>query len=156
MGIELFPYETVAKMESVNFVLDKGAVLPVRGSKYSAGLDIFSNKDIQVIPPKSRIVVKTGVKVAYIPKNHYIRIAPRSGLSVKEWLDVGAGVVDEDYRGYIGVVIHNHKPTAFTVKPNMRISQLVITPVSYASSISVDEATETERGESGFGSTGIF
>lgn len=77
--------------------LDKTAILPKKGSNLAAGFDLCANADI-VIPKKSKGLVKTGLSIA-IPHGNYGRIAPRSGLAAKNFIDVGAGVVDEDYRG---------------------------------------------------------
>lgn len=81
------------------------AKLPVRGSAQAAGYDLFACEDA-VIPKGGRTVVQTGIHVA-LPEGHYGRVAPRSGLAVKHGIDVGAGVVDSDYRGLLGVVLFN-------------------------------------------------
>jgi len=81
------------------------AKLPVRGSTQAAGYDLFACEDA-VIPKGGRAVVQTGIHVA-LPEGHYGRVAPRSGLAVKHGIDVGAGVVDSDYRGLLGVVLFN-------------------------------------------------
>ena len=81
------------------------AKLPVRGSAQAAGYDLFACEDA-VIPKGGRAVVQTGIHVA-LPEGHYGRVAPRSGLAVKHGIDVGAGVVDSDYRGLLGVVLFN-------------------------------------------------
>ena len=89
-----------------------------------------------------------------LPENCYGRIAPRSGLTVKHALDVGAGVVDEDYRGEIKVVMFNLSNEDFLVTKGMRIAQLVCERIWYPSIEKVDSVDETKRGEGGFGSTG--
>ena len=89
------------------------AKLPIRGSTGAAGYDLHAAERC-TIPASARGVVKTGIAIE-IPKGLYARIAPRSGLSVKKWIDVGAGVVDRDYRGEIGVVLINHSSKDFEV-----------------------------------------
>jgi len=82
-------------------------------------------------------------------------IAPRSGLAVKHFIDVGAGVVDFDYRGNVGVVLFNHSEEDFVVTRGDRVAQLILESISMASVEEVLELDDTTRGASGFGSTGI-
>ncbi len=90
-----------------------------------------------------------------IPPLTYARIAPRSGLAVKNFIDTGAGVVDYDYRGNVGVVLFNHAEEDFQVKRGDRIAQLILERISMADAVEVDELPDTERGAGGFGSTGV-
>ena len=83
------------------------------------------------------------------------RIAPRSGLAVKNFIDVGAGVVDYDYRGNVGVVLFNHNDVDFEIKRGDRIAQLILERISMADCVEVEELADTERGTGGFGSTGV-
>ena len=99
-------------------------------------------------------MVKTGLAIA-IPENTYARIAPRSGLAVKKFIDTGAGVVDYDYRGEVGVVLFNHAEEDFEVKKGDRIAQLILERISMAEVVETDELFATERGAAGFGSTGV-
>ena len=98
--------------------------------------------------------MRTGLSIA-IPENTYARIAPRSGLAVKKFLDTGAGVVDYDYRGEVGVVLFNHSEEDFEVKVGDRIAQLILERISMAGCVEADELFDTERGGAGFGSTGV-
>ena len=82
--------------------LSEAAVLPKRGSALAAGWDLAAAKAC-VVPAKGRAIVATDLSIA-TPEDCYARIAPRSGLAVKKFIDVGAGVVDADYRGAVGVV----------------------------------------------------
>jgi dUTP pyrophosphatase len=107
-----------------------------------------------VVPAHGRAVVRTGLSIA-IPENTYARIAPRSGLAVKKFLDTGAGVVDYDYRGEVGVVLFNHGEEDFEVKVGDRIAQLILERISMADCVETDELFDTERGSAGFGSTGV-
>eukprot|EP00339_Tiarina_fusa_P004578 CAMPEP_0117047582 /NCGR_PEP_ID=MMETSP0472-20121206/32881_1 /TAXON_ID=693140 ORGANISM="Tiarina fusus, Strain LIS" /NCGR_SAMPLE_ID=MMETSP0472 /ASSEMBLY_ACC=CAM_ASM_000603 /LENGTH=111 /DNA_ID=CAMNT_0004760333 /DNA_START=40 /DNA_END=372 /DNA_ORIENTATION=- len=105
------------------------------------------------IPPKGKALVKTDIAIA-IPSGHYGRIAPRSSLAWKHSIDVGAGVIDSDYRGNIGVILFNLGDEPFTVKTHDRIAQLIIEKISTPAVVQVDELDDTERGEGGYGSTG--
>ena len=127
--------------------------MPKRGSPLSAGFDLSSAEKI-VIPANGRGVVKTDLSIA-CPPGTYARIAPRSGLAVKKGIDCGAGVVDADYRGNIGVVLFNFGDEDFMVEIGDRVAQLILEQISMVPAIEVDELTETERGAGGFGSTGI-
>lgn len=106
-----------------------------------------------VVPPQGKQVVLTDVQIE-LPHGCYGRIAPRSGLAAKNFIDVGAGVVDEDYRGNLGVVLFNHATTAFEVKQGDRIAQLICEKIFYPEIEEVKSLNETERGAGGFGSTG--
>jgi len=133
--------------------LSPTASLPVRGSPLSAGLDLASAEN-KVVPSKGKAVVKTDLSIA-CPPGTYARIAPRSGLAVKKFIDTGAGVVDADYRGNVGVVLFNFGEDDFEVKVGDRIAQLILESVCMANAVEVDDLEETERGEGGFGSTGV-
>ena len=133
--------------------LSDQASLPVRGSSEAAGLDLSSAIET-VILPGARACVPTDLQLG-IPSGCYGRIAPRSGLALKFGIDVGAGVIDADYRGNVGVLLFNFGESAFCVKPGDRIAQLVLERIHYAEVAEVSEISFTERGESGFGSTGL-
>ena len=104
--------------------LTRNAAIPKRGSDGATGYDLSSAGDI-TIPAHGRGIVKTGLALK-VPKGTYARIAPRSGLSVKKSIDIGAGVVDEDYRGEVGVVLVNNGDQDFPVKQGDRIAQLIL------------------------------
>ena len=105
------------------------------------------------IPTNSRGVVKIGIAIE-IPKGLYARIAPRSGLSVKKSIDVGAGVVDGDYRGEIGVVLINHSNKDFEVNVGDRIAQMILEQIKTPEVEEQANLDQTERGDKGFGTTG--
>lgn len=134
-------------------LLSERARMPVRGSPESAGFDLASAEDT-LVPAGGRAVVKTDLSVA-CPVGTYARIAPRSGLAVKKMIDCGAGVVDADYRGNVGVVLFNFGPEDFAVKVGDRVAQLILEQISMAPAVRVEELTGTQRGEGGFGSTGV-
>lgn len=104
------------------------------------------------IPPKG--LVSTGIRVA-IPRSYYGRLAPRSGLALKHGIDVGAGVIDADYRGDVKVLLFNFGTEAFQVRKGDRIAQLIVEKISPDETmIVVDALDDTVRDASGFGSTG--
>lgn len=84
-----------------------------------------------------------------------MQIAPRSGLAVKNGIDVGAGIVDYDYRGAVGVVLFNHSNEDFVVKRGDRIAQFIFKRIAKPTFVEVHELPGTERGAGGFGSTGV-
>jgi dUTP pyrophosphatase len=130
------------------------AKAPLRAEQGAAGYDLFSAEDI-IIPIKNRKLVSTEISIE-IPHETYARIAPRSGLSVKG-IDVGAGVVDQSYRGKIKVLLINNSEKDFEVKIGDRIAQLIIEKCFYPEVEivnNIDDLSTTSRGEGGFGSTG--
>eukprot|EP00559_Dactyliosolen_fragilissimus_P009394 CAMPEP_0184859956 /NCGR_PEP_ID=MMETSP0580-20130426/4915_1 /TAXON_ID=1118495 /ORGANISM="Dactyliosolen fragilissimus" /LENGTH=170 /DNA_ID=CAMNT_0027356859 /DNA_START=146 /DNA_END=658 /DNA_ORIENTATION=- len=140
------------QMLQVKF-LSEDAVMPKRGSPQSAGFDLSSAENT-TIKAGQRGIVKTDLSIA-CPDGTYARIAPRSGLAVKKFIDVGAGVVDADYRGPVGVVLFNFGENDFVVEKGDRIAQLILEKICMADALQVEELTDTERGQGGFGSTGV-
>src|SRR5262245_32058424 len=108
--------------------LDARAVLPTRGSSSSAGLDICSIEDVK-IGPRERSLARTGVSVA-IPEGFYGRVAPRSGLAVKQGLDVLAGVIDSDYRGELLCALYNTSDAPISLPAGSKICQLIIEKIA--------------------------
>lgn len=137
--------------------LDSSAKIPEYGSNYAAGMDIYSNTEI-VIPNGTRKLISTGISLSWNgpeAEHYYIRIAPRSGLSYKNSLDIGAGVIDYDYRGEIKVLLINNGTESFTVSKGMKIAQMILEKNYRPNIIETEELDLTERGENGFGSTGV-
>ena len=137
--------------------LDPRAVLPVRSSEYAAGADLCALLDAPVtIAPGETVFFHTGL-VAEIPEGYAGFVFARSGLSTKSGLAPAnkVGVVDSDYRGEWRVALLNHGSEPVTVEHGQRIAQMVIMPVAAAEFIEAEELSDTERGEGGFGSTGI-
>ncbi|EKE39436.1 hypothetical protein ENUP19_0171G0020 [Entamoeba nuttalli] len=132
--------------------LVEDAIVPTRGSKCAAGIDLYSNTNF-IIQPHERFLVSTGISIQ-IPHQCYGRIAPRSSLALKYGIDVGAGVIDEDYRGEIKVILFNHSNEIFNGRRGDRIAQLIIERISYCRISEVKELNKTDRGTNGFGSTG--
>lgn len=100
-----------------------------------------------------KLLVPTGISVA-IPPGYYGRIAPRSGLALKNSIDVGAGVIDGDYRGKVGVILFNFDDQPFVISAGDRIAQLILEKYAEAPVEVVDTLPPTTRGSGGFGSTG--
>jgi dUTP pyrophosphatase len=127
------------------------AFLPNRATDEAAGYDLTAIQNVN-IPPRGRLLLNLGL-VLIIPKGHYGRIAPRSGLALKFGIDVGAGVIDSDYRGEVGVLLFNHTDTVFEVHIGDRIAQLILEKISLPPVTEIVEVDETARGQGGFGST---
>jgi len=144
----------VVQQEVLRFVkLTENAYAPTKATPDAAGFDLYSAYDYE-IPAKGKQLVLTDIQIA-VPHETYGRIAPRSGLAHKNFIDVGAGVIDRDYRGNVGVILFNFGEQAFTVKKGDRIAQLICERISYPSIEECTSLTETARGEGGFGSTGM-
>lgn len=138
--------------------LNPHATIPTYGSNGAAGMDLYANfaeEDGSAfnIPPGARRLIKTGISIE-IPRGTYARVAPRSGLAYKSGIDVMAGVIDEDYRGDVGVILINLGSGDFVVKHGDRIAQLIIEQYMPCLPIEVSELDTTNRGAGGFGSTG--
>ena len=99
--------------------LTEDATIPTRGSKLAAGYDLYSAVD-RLIPAGDNALVWTDLLIK-VPSGTYGRIAPRSGLAWRNNIDIGAGVVDEDYRDNVGVIMFNHGNNDFEVKKGTRI-----------------------------------
>jgi dUTP pyrophosphatase len=127
--------------------------MPKRGSPLSAGFDLNASEPV-VIPPHFRAIVKTGISIAY-PTGIYARIAPRSGLAIKNVIDAGAGMVDADYRGEVGVVLFNFGDEPFSVNKGDCIAQLIMEKICMAKAVQLEELDDTEHVAGGFCSTGV-
>ena len=131
--------------------------LPTYESPGAAGMDIAAaiTADI-VIAPGARHAVPSGLAIA-VPAGHEVQIRPRSGLALRHGVTVAnaPGTIDSDYRGEIKVILINLGEAPVTISRGMRIAQMVVAPVIQASLALVDTLDSTERGDGGFGSTGI-
>ena len=132
--------------------LTENAYIPTRGSARSAGFDLRSAYDC-VIPAKGMCIVKTDIQIR-VPDGTYGRIAPRSGLTISNHLDIRAGVVDEDYTGNVCVVLFNHADEEYAVSKGDRVAQLICEKIEYPMLYECKRLQETDRGAHGFGSTG--
>lgn len=129
------------------------ATLPQRATEGSAGYDLCAAVDCSV-EGGGRLAIATEISIA-VPPGHYGRIAPRSGLAMKQGINVGAGVIDVDYRGKVAVCLFNHSDSTFAIKAGDRIAQLILERISTPAVVEVDALEATERGTGGFGSTGV-
>ena len=133
--------------------LSENATTPTRGSAFAAGYDLYAAKPI-TIPSRGKALVSTDLSIA-TPEGTYGRIAPRSGLAAKNFIDTGAGVIDADYRGEVKVLLFNHAESDFEVQKGDRIAQLVLERIYTPEVVEVENLEESVRGAGGFGSTGV-
>jgi dUTP pyrophosphatase len=130
--------------------------LPRYETQTAAGLDLRANCETDlIIQPGCRVLIPTGLKVE-IPEGYELQIRPRSGLALKNGITVlnAPGTIDSDYRGEIGVVLINHGQETFIVSCGDRIAQAVLSKFEKVEWEEVQDLSETDRGEGGFGSTG--
>ena len=142
---------------------DENLALPTYQSELAAGADIrlclekkFRDSAL-IIKPWERVALPTGLAFE-IPANFEIQVRPRSGLSLKTGLMLlnSPGTIDADYRGELKVLMINNSPNEVQLNHGERIAQLVLAPVSIANyTLSFTELSKTQRGERGFGSTGL-
>ena len=135
--------------------LSSTALTPSRAHPGDAGLDLTADKSV-TIDPGAHALVGTGLSLE-LPSGTVGMVCPRSGLAARHGVTVlnAPGIVDENYRGEVGVVLINHGSEPFLVEVGMRIAQLVITPYLAPAVQLVDELQGTTHGAGGFGSTGI-
>ena len=120
----------------------------------AAGYDLHASEAITV-PARGKALISTGLAFA-IPEGNYGRIAPRSGLAVKNFIDVGAGVIDSDYRGQVKVLLFNlSQDKDFQINEGDRIAQMIIEKYTPTELVEVETLSDTVRGAGGFGSTGV-
>lgn len=131
--------------------LNAAAVIPAKGSAKAAGYDLSSLENY-TLKPGERKLFKTGLSFE-IPAGMYGRIAPRSGLAFKSGIDVMAGVIDEDYRGEIGVILINLGQVDKEIAANDKIAQIIFEFYNDVEVVEANTLQSTERGAGGFGST---
>ena len=137
--------------------LNKYAQEPTRGSAAAAGYDLYAAiNDSVTIPAHSTVKIGTGLAFA-LPNNTFAAIFARSGLATKQGLRPAncVGICDSDYRGEYIVAVHNDTDEEKIIEPNERIAQMVLMPYIPMMFEEVESLDETERGEGGFGSTGV-
>ena len=150
-----------AKGRLMQFQCDQGSLqvrrlipdgrIPMRATQGSVGYDLFSPHDY-VIPPFGKASIQTDIAVA-VPSGTYACIAPPSGMALKSHIAVGAGVIDQDYRSGIGVVLFHHSDQSVEVPAGDRIAQIVLERIALPEVQEVDQLPDTQRGDKGFGST---
>ena len=139
-------------------IINKGhQPLPQYATEQSAGMDLRANLDEPVtLKPLERKLIPTGLHIA-LPVGFEAQVRPRSGLALKKGITVlnTPGTIDADYRGEIGVILINLSQEDFIVNDGERIAQMVIARHEKADFIEVEVLDETERGEGGYGHTGV-
>ena len=131
--------------------------LPAYATPQSAGMDLRANIESPItLHPMERHLIRTGLHIA-LPEGYEAQIRPRSGLALKHGLTVlnSPGTIDADYRGEIGVLLINLSQDDFVINDGERIAQMVIARHEQADFIVVEELDQTERGEGGYGHTGV-
>ena len=131
--------------------------LPRYATPLSAGVDLRANLDAPItLPPMGRCLVPTGLRIA-LPAGYEAQVRPRSGLALKHGITLlnTPGTIDADYRGEIGVIMANLSAEPFTIADGDRIAQLVVVRHETAEWEAVETLDDTERGEGGFGHSGV-
>ena len=139
-------------------VVNKGRQqLPAYATSQSAGMDLRANIDTPItLRPMERRIIPTGLYMA-LPPGYEAQVRPRSGLAFKHGITVlnSPGTIDADYRGEIGVLLVNLSNEPFVITEGERIAQMVIARHEQGQFEVVDELDQTERGEGGYGHTGV-
>lgn len=141
------------KKHTVSVMLDPGAMMPTRAHSTDAGLDLYSPERV-VIPANSWESIDTGVHIA-IPKGYVGMVTSKSGLMANSGI-TSRGTIDCGYNGSIKAVLFNHSNKDFTVERGQKITQLVLMPIITPELEVAYSLKATERGNGGFGSTGVF
>ena len=137
--------------------LNDSAMIPTKGTIHAAGYDLYASVKSNVkIKPGHVKLISTGLSIE-LPVGYEAQIRPRSGLALKKQIGIlnSPGTIDADYRGEIKIIVHNFGIETFVVEPKMRIAQMVISKHESVEFDIVNELTETERNDGGFGHTGI-
>lgn len=144
--------------KKVNIKLGGYGKLPEYKTEKSAGADVYAAVAHElVVSPHERVLAPTGLYLG-LPDDSEAQVRPRSGLSLKSYVDVKLGTIDADYRGEVGVILENCSEHPFIIKRGDRIAQIVFNGACglYQADFEiVEELDETERGTGGFGSTGV-
>lgn len=144
-------------MIDVKVKIKEGAKLPIYQTKNSAGADICAFIDQPVIiKPFERKLIPTGIFLE-IPEGYEAQIRPRSGLAINHGITLlnTPGTIDSDYRGEIKIILINLGNKDFTITNGMRIAQMIFSQIIQSNFIVVDSLSATDRGEGGFGHTGL-
>ncbi|MDD6895957.1 MAG: dUTP diphosphatase [Prevotellaceae bacterium] len=139
-------------------VINKGRQpLPAYATPLSAGLDLRANIDQSIVlKPMERQLIGTGLYMA-LPAGYEAQVRPRSGLALKHGITVlnTPGTIDADYRGEVKVLLVNLSNEPFTINEGERIAQLVVAKHEHAEFVVVEQLDDTERGDGGYGHTGV-
>lgn len=132
--------------------LDESATIPTKAHEHDAGWDLYANESTYIIPNHRR-TVSTGISLE-IPEGYVGLIWPRSGLAVKNGIDVFAGVIDSGYRGEIKVCLYNSSDNSVKLNAEDRVAQIIIQKLPNIEMLEVQDLQDSNRGEGGFGSSG--
>lgn len=161
MSIDEMNRETEISFQSQTIEVQKihdDAIYPSYNYPTDSGFDLYSVEEV-VLPPFGRAAIATGIKLGF-NEGYEIQVRPKSGLALNQGLTVlnTPGTVDAGYTGEIKVIVFNINPTEFKITKGMKIAQAVLCPVKngrYVNLVPVDTIGEKDRGNNGFGSTGI-
>jgi dUTP pyrophosphatase len=134
-----------------------GLPLPLYASRSAAGADVCAALEVDVVlAPGERAAVPTGLCVE-IPEGYEVQVRPRSGLALRDGIGLlnAPGTIDADYRGEVKIIVVNHGSADVRIRRGDRIAQLVVAPVARAEFEDAPSLAPSERGEAGFGSTGV-
>ncbi|HEY8992687.1 MAG TPA: dUTP diphosphatase [Candidatus Microsaccharimonas sp.] len=138
-------------------ILNDKAILPEYQTEHAAAMDIHACLDEpMIVQPLQRFMVPTGLAVE-IPEGYEMQIRARSGMSIKHGITMvnGVGTIDADYRGELSILMINLSQDVFTIEPGMRVAQMLVQKYEKVTWQVSDTLSETDRGDSGFGSTGF-
>lgn len=141
----------------VKIINDSNNQLPAYETYSSAGMDVRAKLDAPLtLRPLQRALIPTGLRMQ-LPQGYECQVRPRSGLALKHGISLvnTPGTIDADYRGEIGIIVINLSNEPYTITDGERIAQLVIKEYVHVDWEQVDRIDETERGEGGFGHTGV-
>lgn len=133
--------------------LTQTAKLPERAFPTEAGFDLFTDEAVTIHNGET-VAVSTGIALE-IPDGYYGRLKGRSGLTLKSPLRVLEGTIDSSYRGEVKIMVEVKKDCTYHVPKGTKLAQLIIQPLPYFEVVEVDELSQSDRGENGFGSTGV-
>lgn len=137
--------------------LDKDAVTPKYETAQAAGMDLTYPYSAEILlKPNMRVIVSTGIAIE-LEVGYEAQIRPRSGLVAKNGITVlnSPGTIDADYRGEVKIILYNSSNINFIIQKGMRIAQMVVAKYEQPTIEEIEYLSETERGENGFGSTGV-
>jgi dUTP pyrophosphatase len=139
-------------MSLLCFKITNNAKLPTISSENAAGLDLYSAHDI-IVSKHNKACIFTDLSII-IPNGCYGRIAPRSGLAINNFIDVGGGVIDPDYRGNVGIILFNFGNNDFIISKGDRVAQLICEKYIMPKVTEIFTLSASKRGAHGFGSSG--
>lgn len=141
-------------MENVKIVFKKtneDAKLPTKNME-ATGWDVYA-VETKVVPARGSAVIDNGLQLGYITPGFWIQVATRSGLGFKKGIEAFRGVIDQDYRGNLGIKLYNNTDEDVVIEKGDRYAQLLVYR-NYSSTVEFGEVENTERGTKGFGSSG--